>query len=617
MKFPIPVATRRFFSTSRFWQDNYLLLREFKHFKKTAILAIAFTLLAAAFEGLGVGLLLSFLQSLTQPDTISLKTGIDWIDIWFLGLNQPQNVRVYRISAVLIVVHLLRGGFVYLGIVYSRYAQADLSYQLRIRTFEQLQKLRLEYFSTTRSGMLVNTITNEINQLKQVFELTSQMLIKASNLIVYVVSMLAISWKLTSVSLMLFTLMTVGISTLLKKVREISFARTVANGEYTSVALEFINGIRTVHSSSAQDYERQRFYRASRQIEEVERRSAIWQSTVEPITITTSVLIIIGILLFSFSLLVSANQLSIAALFTFLFVLFRTAPIVRILNSNITKLNNFQGSIENIKQLLKVEGKPYLQNGNIKFDSLKKSISFRNVCFAYEPNKPILKNIDIEIKRGEVTALVGSSGSGKSTLSDLIPRLYEYSSGSILIDGLELKSLDINSLRKKMAIVNQDTFIFNASVRDNISYGLRDVSESDIWQAAQLSHAIEFIRELPDGLDTVLGDRGVKLSGGQRQRIAIARALLREPDILILDEATSALDSITEQLIQKSLERLSKGRTVIVIAHRLSTIAKADKVVVLEQGKIVEQGNYHDLLHKKAALWKYHQMQFELSSAKV
>ncbi|MBE9020896.1 ATP-binding cassette domain-containing protein, partial [Chroococcidiopsidales cyanobacterium LEGE 13417] len=215
--------------------------------------------------------------------------------------------------------------------------------------------------------------------------------------------------------------------------------------------------------------------------------------------------------------------------------------------------------------------------------------------------------------RGEMTALVGSSGAGKTTLADLIPRFYDPTQGQIFIDGIDLQNYDIKSLRRKLAVVSQDTFIFNASVRDNIAYALEEVDEDAVWEAARLANALEFIHKLPEGFDTQLGERGVRLSGGQRQRLAIARALLRDPDILILDEATSALDSVSERLIQESLEKLSQGRTVIAIAHRLSTIVRADKVVVLEQGRILEQGTYQELLQQRGNLWKYHQMQHEVS----
>jgi ABC-type multidrug transport system fused ATPase/permease subunit len=239
------------------------------------------------------------------------------------------------------------------------------------------------------------------------------------------------------------------------------------------------------------------------------------------------------------------------------------------------------------------------------------------VDFAYDDSHWVLNNITLTIERGQMTALVGASGAGKTTLADLIPRFYDPTHGKVFIDGVDLQQFEINSLRRKLAVVSQDTFIFNTSVRNNIAYGTEGASQSAIEEAARQANALEFIQEMPEGFDTQLGDRGVRLSGGQRQRIAIARALLRNPEILILDEATSALDSVSERLIQESLEKLSVGRTVIAIAHRLSTIAKADKVVVLEQGRIVEQGKYQELLERRGNLWKYHQMQHEVIQEKT
>jgi subfamily B ATP-binding cassette protein MsbA len=212
-----------------------------------------------------------------------------------------------------------------------------------------------------------------------------------------------------------------------------------------------------------------------------------------------------------------------------------------------------------------------------------------------------------------MTALVGGSGAGKTTLADLIPRFHDATEGYIYIDDVDIRKFEIHSLRRQIAVVSQNTFIFNTSVWKNISYGTPRATEAEIKEAAKLANALEFIEEMPEGFRTQLGDRGVRLSGGQKQRIAIARALLRNPEILILDEATSALDSVSERLIQESLEQLSLGRTVIVIAHRLSTIAKANKVVVLEQGRIVEQGKYQELLEMQGKLWQYHQMQYELT----
>lgn len=617
MNLKLPTSVRRSLKTSKFWQDNYILLREFKHFRRIAILAFVFTVTAAVFEGVTLGLLLSFLQSLTDPNGAAVTTGIGWIDTTILGANLPPDARIYKVTLFLMINALIQGVLLYLGRLYSGIAQAELSHQLKIRIFEQLQSLKLSFFSKTRSGFLINTVTNEISQLKQVFETMSNALVKTSNLVVYLVSMFLLSWQLSTLSLILFSLLTVGISNLFKRIREISFIRTKANSWYTSVALELINGIRTVQGSVAQNFERQRFYGAVFQVEKAEKQTAVFQAGVEPITMTASTIVLLGILLFAYRFLISSQQMSVATLFTFLIVLFRLVPVVRLLNLQRAKLINFQGSIDNIKQLLRTDDKPYLIDGKVKFCGLSKGIVFRGVNFAYEPENPILQNINLTIEKGKVTALVGASGAGKSTLADLIPRFYEATAGSITFDGRDIREFKIDSLRNKMAIVSQDTFIFNTSVANNIAYGLYDVSQKDIWKAAKLANASEFIQSLPQGLDTELGDRGTRLSGGQRQRIAIARSLLRNPDILILDEATSALDSVSEKLIQQSLEKLAVGRTVITIAHRLSTIAKADRVVVLEQGRIVEQGTYKELLNKQGKLWKYHQMQYKFETNKA
>ena len=294
-----------------------------------------------------------------------------------------------------------------------------------------------------------------------------------------------------------------------------------------------------------------------------------------------------------------------------MFVLFRLVPLISQINQNRETLNSFHGSVSNIKELLRRDNKIYLTNGTIPFTQLKHRIEFVATDFGYNPDELVLKNINLIIVKGQTTALVGASGAGKTTLVDLITRFYDPVRGQVLIDGIDLRELEINSLRRQMGIVSQDTFIFNTSVRENIAYGLENIDESAIIEVARQANAWEFIQELPQGMETILGDRGVRLSGGQRQRIAIARAILRDPEILILDEATSALDSVTERLIQQSLDRLTQGRTVIAIAHRLSTIIQADKVVVIKEGSIVEEGSYAELIARKGELWKYHQMQFE------
>ena len=607
-----PRFIRKFVKTTHFWQDNALVLREFKHFKKIAILALVFTLLTAIFEGFGVGFLLTFLQSLTEPNAEPIKTGIEWFDIMILGVNTSSTERVYRISALILIVTLLRAIFTYLSRFYSGLSQGNLVYQIRWRVFEQLQAVRLSYFSKTRSGELVNTITTETEQLTRAVETFSLILVKSLTLLVYFISMFLLSWQLTLISLLSFSLLSAGISNLVKRVREVSFERSKANGAYTTTVVEFINGIRTIQSFAALDFEHQRFDKVNQNVLKAYVKGAKFKALIEPITESLSTGILVIILVICTSILIPSGKMQIASLLTFLFVLFRILPIVRQLNGARGTLSNFVGSIENIKSLLNSTDKPYQSNGYRQFLGLQQQIEFKNVDFSYEPEELILSHINLTIQRNQVVALVGASGAGKTTLADLVPRLHDPTQGLVLIDGVDLQEFEINSVRRKMAIVSQDTFIFNASVRDNIAYGLKNVSDQVVIEAAQQAHALEFIQKLPEGLETKLGDRGVRLSGGQRQRIAIARALLRNPEILILDEATSALDSVTEKLIQDSLEKLAHGRTVIIIAHRLSTISKADQVVVLEKGKILEKGTYKELLLQEGKLWNYHQLQYKL-----
>ena len=616
MRIKIPIVIRKFLNATSFWRDNYFILREFKYFRGITILAITFTLLAAVFEGFGVGFILSFLQSFTNPNAAPIQTGVDWIDFWILGVNAPATERLYRISGLIFLTTLLRLGFTYLGSLYSFLAQTNLTYRLRVRIVEQLQALSLSYFSKTRSGNLINSLTGEIREVSKAFGIISTFLTKGSMLIVFVISMLLMSWQLTIILVMLFSLVSLGLSTLLHKVREASFDITQANARYSSVSLEFIHGIRTVQAFAAQDFERQRCNDASFQILRTNNKAIVVQALIEPLSEGAGIFMLLGILIGGLAFLIPNGYLQSASLLTFLFVLLRITPIIRYLNALRARFSKLYGAFDNIQQLLRTDDKPYFENGKVQFLGVKRAIEFVAVDFGYDTSELVLRQISLTIPQGQTVALVGASGAGKSTLADLIPRFYDPTQGQILIDRVNLRDFDIKSLRQKLAVVSQDTFIFNASVWDNIAYAMEKVDEAAIWEAARIANALDFIQKLPEGFDTKLGERGVRLSGGQRQRIAIARALLRNPDILILDEATSALDSVSERLIQESLEKLSVGRTVIAIAHRLSTIMKADQVVVLEQGRIVEQGTYQELLQQRGQLWRYHQMQHEVELAR-
>jgi len=601
-------STVKIFQATSLWQNNRVILREFKHFRVVAILAIVFSALAASFEGFGLGFLLVFLQSLTTPGAEPVKTGIGWFDILILGINASTTERLYRISALIIVTTFMRASFNYIGQICIQFSEVSLVDNLRKRIFQQLEAQTLNYFSHKKSGELVNILTSEMERIRQIFGGLAFLITRSFTLIIYSISLFILSWKLTIVSILLFSLLAVALSTLNKQIRERSFAITSANDNFTARVLELIEGIRTIHAFSTQEFERKRYYQASEKIVNTW-KSVYWISLiVKPLAESISTLILISMIIVA----LTTGLMKVSALLTFFFVLFRIIPMTQDLNGVVAFLSTQAGAVENIKELLKTDDKIYFQNGALRFPGFKRSIDLVSVDFDYSLNQRVLHNITLSIKQGEMTALIGSSGAGKTTLADLIPRFHDATDGYIYIDEVDIRKFDINSLRSQIAVVSQNTFIFNTSVGNNIAYGTPKATEIEIKEAARLANALEFILEMPEGFDTQLGDRGVRLSGGQRQRIAIARALLKNPEILILDEATSALDSVSERLIQESLEKLSVGRTVIAIAHRLSTIAKADKVVVLEQGKIVEQGAYQELLQQRGKFWQYYQIQNEV-----
>jgi subfamily B ATP-binding cassette protein MsbA len=601
-------STVKILQATSLWQNNRLILREFQHFRVVAILAIVFSVLAASFEGFGLGFLLVFLQSLTTPGSEPVKTGIEWFDILILGINASATERLYRISALIVVTTCMRASFNYIGQICIQFSEINLVDNLRKRIFQQLEAQTLNYFSHKKSGELVNILTSEMERIRQIFGGLAFLITRGFTLIVYSISLFILSWEMTIVSILLFSLLAVALSTLNKQIRERSFAITSANDNFTARVLEFIEGIRTIHAFSTQEFERNRYYQASEKIVNTW-KSVYWISLiVKPLAESISTLILISMIIVA----LTTGLMKVSALLTFFFVLFRIIPMTQDLNGVVAFLSTQAGAVENIKDLLKTDDKIYFQNGALRFPGFKRSIDLVSVDFDYSPNQRVLHNITLSIKQGEMTALIGSSGAGKTTLADLIPRFHDATDGYIYIDEVDIRKFDINSLRSKIAVVSQNTFIFNTSVWNNIAYGTPTATEAEIKEAARLANALEFILEMPEGFDTQLGDRGVRLSGGQRQRIAIARALLKNPEILILDEATSALDSVSERLIQESLEKLSVGRTVIAIAHRLSTIAKADKVVVLEQGKIVEQGAYQELLQQRGKFWQYYQIQNEV-----
>jgi subfamily B ATP-binding cassette protein MsbA len=306
------------------------------------------------------------------------------------------------------------------------------------------------------------------------------------------------------------------------------------------------------------------------------------------------------------------NNMTPGAFFVYLGIFFQMMPSLKLFGQVFNSIQEGIAASERVFEILDTKPKIYDSIGAVELNAFNKNIEFRNVSFRYDKGEGILTSINLEIKKGEILAIVGPSGAGKSSLVDLIPRFYDIEGGSLLIDGVDIKRFTLASLRRMMGIVTQETILFNDTIKNNIAYGLRDIHFDQILEASKAANAHIYIQNLENGYDTIIGDRGIKLSGGERQRLAIARALLKNPPILILDEATSSLDTQSEILVQQAIERLMKGRTSIVIAHRLSTIQNANKIIVLEKGEIVESGTNEELLKLNGLYKKLYNLQFSI-----
>lgn len=521
--------------------------------------------------------------------------------------------RLYRISALILLAAWTRSLFAFAYQAFGTRATERILDHIRKRGLDQLHGVALSFFTHARSGELIDALTTQVYNLRYLFSTLFFVTGRLWMLLAYMVCMLALSWQLTLLAMGMFAVVFFSLTWIVRAARRGGEATAAANAHFAATAVEMIQGVRTFSAFSAQAYERKKVFRASEAVArhtiETTTRSALSLPLAE--CLATSMLVVIVLL--ATQMFIMQGRMPITSLLTFLFVLFRMMPMIQQINSSRAQVATAQGSLDSISRLLSREGKPYVADGAAPLNSFETAIVFENVGFAYEPGRPVLHEVSLRVEKGRTTALVGASGAGKSTLADLIVRFYDPTEGKITIDGHDLRALRIETLRARIAIVSQDTFIFNDTVRANIAYGIERPDEDRLRRAAEAAGALEFIEDLPRGFDEELGERGVRLSGGQRQRIAMARAFYRDAEILILDEATSALDTVSERQIQSAMERLMEGRTVVVIAHRLSTVENADLVVVLEGGRVVEQGTYPDLSARQGHLWKYHAMQYQLS----
>ncbi len=584
----------------------------FENLKKERRLVIAtlfLSILGAGLEGIGIGLVVPFLEGLLSSDGSAFRTGWVWFDEVVLQVDASRMYRLYHVSGLILATVWLRVLVGYASEVANVKMSESVLLRLRRAVADQLLSVSLRFYSTTQVGELINTLTAEVQRTRQLFNIWFNVTSDVFLLIAYLGATLFLSWQLALIAIGLCAILFVVINPMLRSLLAGSHHITEANGQFASTVTELVSGIRTVTAFGAQDHEREKFEETSRETAKANiyttKRSARIGPLSQGIASTSLILLMVTAVVF----FVMPGHLTTPTLFAFMFALMRLLPVARSLNASRAQMGVVQGSLTNLNELLREEDKPYLEDGDRVLQSFDDEIRLENVSFSYEPGQPVIQDVSATIKRGTITALVGLSGSGKSTLADLIVRFYDPNEGTIYVDGIDIRDYKIASLRDKISIVSQDTFLFNDSVRNNIAYALPEATEDQIREAARKAHALEFVSEMEDGFDTFLGDRGVRLSGGQRQRIAIARAILRDPEILILDEATSSLDTVSERLVQKSLDYLMQNRTVITIAHRLSTIENADKVLVLEEGRVVERGSYHELLARNGRFSEFHNLQ--------
>lgn len=580
-------------------------------------LAIVCMILYTIFSGFSLMTLLPIVDGVLGGKPIQLNTSLpipfrSEISSLLGWLNSMDRTWLLNFSvAFFIIVIFLKVTFDYLQEVLMERVGQKAVRDVRCLLYDHMvQDLSMDYFGRERVGALMTRVTNDVNILLELLSGRFASALKDSmQLFLYMAIIFILDWKLASLCVFILPIIMLPILRIGKRIRKLSKASQEKVADVSSILHETISGIRIVKAFGMEKYEIGRFRQESSTFARIMIKSNRREAFLGPLTEFA------GVLLAAVVVYIGAKRILVGTMTLGEFVLFLGALVSMVKPTKVfAKLNvtlqKSRAAGERVFEVLDTPASVREKPNAPALAPLSKGVVFENVAFGYRPDLPILKDVCLNVAAGEVVAFVGPSGVGKTSLVNLIPRFYDPTGGRILIDGVDIRDVSIASLRAQMGIVTQETILFNDTIRNNISYGVGKTTMEKIVEAAKAAHIHDTVSKLPNGYDTMIGERGVRLSGGERQRVAIARALLKNPKILILDEATSSLDVESERLVQDALNNLMATRTVFVIAHRLSTIQHADRIIVLENGRVLETGKHEELLKNGVLYKKLYEMQF-------
>lgn len=592
------------------------LLRQLAPYRMLLVGAAFATLMFAALDTFSFVMVFPFLEALFEGGAVQLDGAGERIEALLRNtigrLLVPGADPMHAITALCIaiaIVFMLKNVFDYLRQYLVVKLEQSVTRDLRNQVYGHLLELDLRFYNRTRAGQIINRLTSDTDLLRTlVTKNLSTFVTSVFQVVIALVFLVLISWQLTLLAVVVMPL-TFGIwRNLLKPLRRGDRRVLEQSGEVTSHLQETVSGVRQVKAAAAERFEAQRFrHLTDTYFGNVVRTERI-RALASPLSETMGAIGTVLLLWFGGRMVVE-EQLTAGAFIAFIAISLKLYQPVKWLTKFPSMVQPGLSAADRIFEFLDTPIEMVDEPGARVFETVNDAIGIEGVSFHYSEDAPVLSDVSLTARRGTVTALVGPSGAGKTTLVDLIARFYDPTAGRITIDGVDLREFSVKSLRRKMGVVTQETVLFHDTVRANIAYALPDATQEMVERAARAANAHEFIVQMPDGYDTVLGERGTRLSGGQRQRIAIARAILRDPPILIFDEATSALDSESERLVQEAIEHLLEGRTVFVIAHRLSTILNADRIVAMENGRVVQQGTHDELLEQGGLYRKLYRLQ--------